>query len=669
MSTHASEPFQSDAHLRSTLEAAGIGTWEWDLARDCVRWSENLEHVIGVPMGSLGTTSSEWLCMVHPEHRLRVAKGVADFIDGTGPSEIEVCVQRPDGSTCWQSMRCSCVRDEAGRPLYLRGIAMNISARRQAQQRAAELAESLAIRERQLRLSNQAIEAERARLRAVLRDAPAAISIRSGPELALSFVNPTFRALMGERFEVGQPLAEAGPEFERCSAKLRQTFASGEPYRVNEECFPIDGQGEESSHRYFNLLLQPMRNAQGEVDSVVSFAVDVTEQVEARRRAEELAHEAETANRTKDEFLAMLGHELRNPLAPILTAIELMKLHDAGYFPRERAVIERQVKYVMRLVDDLLDVSRIAQGKVSIERQLVDLAKCVVTGIDLVRPLISQQRHSLSVQLQEGTQVFGDATRLAQVFANLLSNAAKYTGPGGHIEVGSEFEGDEIRVWVRDTGIGIRSEILASVFEPFVQERQTIDRSGGGLGLGLAIVRSLVELHGGSVEVESAGHGRGSTFSVRLPAAARIAEPASLVPAAEAPPSASCRRILVVDDNTDAAELLADALRYLGHTVTTAHEGRVALDVLDQFEPDLALLDIGLPGMDGYELARRIRSDSNHSTLQLIAVTGYGDGKARQAAHDAGFTGHLAKPVDLPALLEVIARGAKSMSGQALSVK
>jgi signal transduction histidine kinase len=455
----------------------------------------------------------------------------------------------------------------------------------------------------------------------------------------------------------GKPSLADEPGAEACMAKIRETYRTGVPYQINEARFSIEQAGGTTSNHFFNLCYQPLRNAQGEVDSVVSFAVEVTEQVEARTRAEALAKEAEEANRTKDEFLAMLGHELRNPLAPILSALEMMKLRDAEYFARERAIIERQVKYVMRLVDDLLDVSRIAQGKISLERNRVDLAKCVFTGIELSRPLLTQHRHRLLVHMKEGLNVIGDSMRLAQVFANLLTNAAKYTPPQGEIEVGSDVTDAEVRIWVRDTGIGIRQEILDTMFGLFVQERQAIDRSGGGLGLGLAIVRSLVDLHGGSVEAESPGPGLGSTFTVRIPLAPPEAEPAELPSLRASESDNVARKILVVDDNADAAELLADALRYLGHHVTTAPDGHAALELLDTLKPDLALLDIGLPGgMDGFELARRIRAHPMHSALQLIAVTGYGDGKARQTAQEAGFNGHFTKPVDLSVLLDVISR-------------
>jgi len=379
-----------------------------------------------------------------------------------------------------------------------------------------------------------------------------------------------------------------------------------------------------------------------------------------RQAADDARHLAEDATRAKDEFLAMLGHELRNPLAPILTTLQVMQLRGSGIFEQERALIDRQVRHVVRLVDDLLEVSRIARGKISLDRSVGDLGEIIARAIELASPLLEQRMHHLTVDVDEGLLVDGDPMRLAQVFANLLTNAAKYTAAGGTIAVSAKAVGQQLRVSVKDTGIGIRPDMLPIVFDLFVQGRQGLDRSEGGLGLGLSIVKSLVGLHGGTVEAHSDGSGKGSEFVIMLPSAAATGTAAALPTVKVAgrrsgPPG---RRILVVDDNEDAAHSLAEALVDLGHAVEVAHDGPEALAKLEKFSPEIALLDIGLPLMDGYELARRIRHDPRLSGVRLVSITGYGQQSDRLRAQEAGFDVHLVKPVDLGVIEQVIADAA-----------
>jgi signal transduction histidine kinase/PAS domain-containing protein len=375
----------------------------------------------------------------------------------------------------------------------------------------------------------------------------------------------------------------------------------------------------------------------------------------AYAEAERARQEAEQANRTKDEFLAMLGHELRNPLAPIVTAVHLMKMRRADLFERERTIIERQVRHLVTLVDDLLDVSRITRGKVELNREPVDLNDTVARALELAAPLIEQRKHEVALELAPLLMVDGDAVRLSQVVANLLTNAAKYTAPGGHISVRAAHADGQVVLRVRDDGIGVEPELLPRVFELFVQGRQNLDRAGGGLGLGLAIVRSVVELHGGTVAVASEGEGRGSEFTIRLPRGVMRKRSSMPAPAPGAP-VATRSRVLVVDDNTDALHTLSDALRAHGHEVHTAEDAASALAVAEQTQPEIAVLDIGLPGMDGYELARRLRQLPGFASIKLVAVTGYGQASDKQRAHEAGFDDHLVKPVALAALRAVLDR-------------
>ena len=366
--------------------------------------------------------------------------------------------------------------------------------------------------------------------------------------------------------------------------------------------------------------------------------------------------EAEAANRAKDEFLAMLGHELRNPLAPIQTALHLMELRGDGATERERTVIERQVDYLTRLVDDLLDVSRIARGKIDLRRTNVEISDIIAKAIETASPLLEQRRHILDLSVpRSGLAVDGDSVRLAQVVSNLLTNAAKYTEPGGRITIVARKIGEEVVLRVRDTGIGISREMLPRVFELFTQERQDADRAAGGLGLGLTIVRSLVTLHGGAVSATSEGPGRGSEFIVRLPAATTTQGARGADQRLDAHHAASAGiRVLVVDDNEDAADLLGEALRLKGHDVRVASDGPAALRLCADSYPQVALVDIGLPLMDGYELADRLRNMPGGADLRLVAVTGYGQEVDRQRSRAAGFDRHLVKPVHLETLEKMI---------------
>ena len=370
-----------------------------------------------------------------------------------------------------------------------------------------------------------------------------------------------------------------------------------------------------------------------------------------RRRLED---EARVANRAKDEFLAMLGHELRNPLAPIRTALELMDAHADPRTARERAVIARQVDHLVTLVDDLLDVSRITSEKLHLELRPIDIGEVIASALETASPLLEERRHHVTVSVSGPLVVAADPKRLAQVFSNLLNNAAKFTQPGGEISVSATRDGDEVAVTVRDNGVGISPEVLPSVFEMFVQERQSIERAHGGLGLGLNIVRGLVSMHGGSVAVHSEGRGKGSSFTVLLPASANApAAPAAPEAAPLAGPTGK-RRILLVDDNEDAVMLMSDLLSHLGYETRVALDGGAALAAAVEFRPEIALLDIGLPVMNGYDLARELRARLGAATPRMIAVTGYGQDKDQELARAAGFDRHLTKPVSVELLRRTI---------------
>ena len=380
----------------------------------------------------------------------------------------------------------------------------------------------------------------------------------------------------------------------------------------------------------------------------------------ARAQAEvdraELIVQLESANRSKDEFLAMLGHELRNPLAPIATALHLMKLRNETHPSRELEIIERQVQHLMRLIDDLFDVARVTRGKVDLELRTVEIASAIARGIEIASPLIEQRRHTLTVDVPpQGLRVDGDDHRLAQVFSNLLTNAARYTPTGGAISLSARAEAGMVVIAVKDNGIGIDGALLPRIFDAFVQGSRAIDRTAGGLGIGLALVRNLVTLHGGTVVVSSTSFTRGSEFTVRIPMSmATVTPPPAPAQRAPASPRSASDSVLVVDDNQDAAELLATIVRMHGYRVEVAHDGPGALDRLDEFSPGVIILDIGLPDMDGYELARRIRERPEQRRARLIALTGYGQRSDREQSSEAGFELHLVKPVNAGHLLDTL---------------
>jgi PAS domain S-box-containing protein len=365
-------------------------------------------------------------------------------------------------------------------------------------------------------------------------------------------------------------------------------------------------------------------------------------------------------SRRKDEFLAMLAHELRNPLAPLRNGLEIMDLvgEDASALRESRRIMQRQLDQMVRLVDDLLDISRITRGKLELRKERVDLAKVVHVAVETSTPSIEAAGHELVLSLpDESIQLSADVTRLAQVFANLLNNSAKYTPPGGRIELSVHRDGGEAVISIRDNGIGISANMLPLIFDMFTQVDRSLERAQGGLGIGLTLVRRLVEMHGGCVEAHSAGEGQGAEFVVRLPIAVQPAESNELPEPAAAPAGLAARRILVVDDNRDSAVTLSMMLRLMGNEIHTAFDGAAALQAADQFRPDLIVLDIGLPKMNGYEVARHVRQQPWGRDMVLVALTGWGQEEDRRRSQQAGFNYHFVKPIDIDDLKRVLQDG------------
>ena len=424
-----------------------------------------------------------------------------------------------------------------------------------------------------------------------------------------------------------------------------QRAARGAEVRNHEEEIRFDDG--KVIHLYGSAV--PLRDPNGAPRGSIGAFVDVTRLKQAEAALLE-------ADRRKDEFLALLSHELRNPLAPILTAAEIMKLRGDVPAPQEREVIVRQAHYLVRLVDDLLDVSRVARGKVTLSKKRLELADVVAKAVEATAPLLEQRQHQLDIRVaSHGLPVEADEIRLTQVVNNLLTNAARYTDPGGRIEVNAGREGEEVVLRVRDNGAGIAPALLPHVFEMFVQGARGSDRSEGGLGLGLSLVQSLTALHGGTVTVQSDGLGRGSEFTIRLPASAPPLHPVPLAALATRRIASGCgHRILVVDDNRDAGTMISKLLAEAGYEVQVVGDALQALSVAPTFRPHVAIVDIGLPVMDGYTLGCELRARMGGGAPTLVALTGYGQERDQRRSAEAGFALHLVKPVDAERLTQFI---------------
>jgi signal transduction histidine kinase/ActR/RegA family two-component response regulator len=507
-------------------------------------------------------------------------------------------------------------------------------------------------------LAEQYRDEENERLRGLFAQAPGIMAVLRGPEHVFELTNQSYMQLIGHRQVIGRRAREALPEIvgQGFFELLDRVYATGEPFvghalpvRLQRE---PDGPLEE---RYIDFVYQPIRDAGGAVSGIFVEGSDVT----GRKLVED---ELRAANRQKDQFLAMLAHELRNPLAPIMTAAQLLKLGrlDGNSVANASEIIVRQAEHMTDLVNDLLDVSRVTRGLVTLEKEELDLNAIVSAAVEQVRPLIDARRHALTLRLSgQPAHVIGDRTRLVQVISNILNNAAKYTAPGGRIVLAVTVEDGRATVAVRDNGVGIAPEVLPYIFDLFTQAERTPDRSQGGLGIGLALVKSLVALHGGSVNARSEGLGQGSEFSICLPAVARApaeAHDAGAANDAYVAPDNGNLRVLVVDDNADAAQMLAALLEVQGHAVSVEYDARGALARARSEHPDVLLLDIGLPDMDGYELARRLRAQPENARATLVALTGYGQNQDRAEARQAGFDHYLVKPADLNEVNDVLAQ-------------
>jgi len=508
------------------------------------------------------------------------------------------------------------------------------------------------------RRAERAIRERTAQFEILLNEAPLGVYLVDD-EFRIRAVNPTARPVFGDIPDlIGRDFGEVihtlwQKEYaDEIVARFRNTLETGEPYVVPERAEKRRDRGVTEYYQWqINRIPLPEDRC-----GVVCYFRDISAEVTTREALAENERRLREESQRKDEFLATLAHELRNPLMPVRMTLTRMRRRgvQAPGDGRGLDMVDRQVKNLERIVDDLLEVSRISSGKIELRKERLDLIVAINHALESARDLITQRKHRVSLTVPMGPIVVAaDPVRIEQILTNLLINAAKYTHPGGEIWVSLERASGHVEIRVRDAGIGISPELLPRVFEMFEQGRRDLARSTGGLGIGLSIVKKLTELHGGSVVAKSAGIDKGSEFIVRLPAHAEdgVALPVTS-PKDPAGISGSARRILVVDDNVDAAESFADLLKEMGHEVRIANDGRAALEMNLEWRAEIIFLDIGLPGMDGYEVARQIRVQND--TTRLVALTGYGHESARSMSVQAGFVRHLVKPPDIAAVVAVL---------------
>lgn len=609
--------------LRLALEAGHMGTWHYTIGTGEVKWSPGLEAIHGYAPGGFPGTFEAFRNEIHPDDRERVLEAIGATVEQRRDHQVEYRIVRADGSVRWVEGRGQLFCDPQGRPQRIVGVCQDVTDRRHAEER--------------FRLGVEA--------------APAAM-IMVDQRGVIVLVNALTERLLGYTRDelVGQSIDRLVPSRLRGGhVEHRAGFFADfrqRPMGAGRDLYAVRKDGSEVP---VEIGLSPLDTADGRF--VLAAVTDITQRKEAERALQE-------GDRRKDEFLAMLAHELRNPLGAITNAAQLLKQlgPPEGHLRFATDVIGRQAAHLAHIVDDLLDVSRISRGHFVLRREAIPLATAVALALETARPLIDarQQRFTLQVP-PDPIWVHGDATRLAQVIGNLLSNASRYTQQGGEISLSVDHVDGEGVVRVQDSGIGIAPEMIPRVFDLFVQGGRPSDRAPGGLGLGLTLARRLTEMHGGRLEAFSAGVGQGSVFVVRLPVFAGEA-PDEPDRSSVHPHQAVGRRILVVDDNADAAEVLAAALDMSGHDVRVALDGPSALEAETAFRPEVVLLDIGLPGMDGYEVGRRLKAMRGHDGIVLVALTGYGQEEDRRRARDAGFDHHLVKPITPEAILDVLGR-------------
>jgi PAS domain S-box-containing protein len=616
-----------EQRLRLALRAGGTGVWSWEIASGRMVWSEEAYAIAGVAPSAFDGSFETFERLVHPADRERVLQDIQTCVADGGEYANEFRIVRPDGAIRLVTNLGLVERGEDGRPASMVGTITDVTEQRAAQAKLRE-------RERQLQ--------------AVADNTPDILA-RFDRDMRHVFVNAAAERATGVAVasflgKTNRELGMATPLCDQWEAAIARVFRTRLPFSYE---FQFTGQAGQIQH--YAARLVPEFDPAGSLEHVLCVSHDVT----ARKLAEDLLREAD---RRKDVFLATLAHELRNPLAPIRTGLELLKLsNDPESQARTIARMDRQVAQMVHLIDDLMDVSRITSGKVDLQRERTCLQDVLAGAVDAASAIMERAGHDLQLEWpQDRIWVDGDAARLTQIVANLLTNAGKYTPNGGRIVLSLRAEGDQALLSVHDTGLGIPPEMIVRIFDMFTQVNHTLERAQGGLGIGLALVRRLVELHGGTIEVASAGADQGSTFTVRLPLA-HTSEPIVTKSAVNAlPATPRRRRALVVDDNVDAAESLAQLVGAFGSEVRIALSGREALDVAATFQPEIVFLDIGMPEMNGYDAAQRFRQNPQLSEVMLVAVTGWGSEDDRRRSKLAGFDHHHTKPLEAQVVSQLL---------------
>ena len=615
--------------LSLVLRAGRAGLWDWEIKRGPVAFvSPEYRELYGMTADE-PVTYDRWLEGIYPEDRARVeAYGREFFARGTTYS-IEFRIDHPTRGLRWFGSMGRLYRDADGHPERFSGINLDITALRQAELARRESEE---------------------RFRKIVENAATGIAI-TDVRGRFEQCNPAYTALLGYREDELRERELASlvhPEDRAANLAATRRLIAGEVASFEIENRYVRKDGE---LRWVRTYVSVLTSEAGKPAHLLALVTDTT-----HRHLEEDA--LKESDRRKDEFLATLAHELRNPLAPLRTGFEVLKMAtDQDTRERARAMMARQLEHMVRLIDDLLDVSRISRGKLELKREAVSLQLVVQHAVETAWPLIEAHRLVLVTHTpDEPVWVDGDLTRLAQVVGNLLNNSTKYTPDGGRIELTIAVDRGQALVQVTDTGVGITPQMLPAVFDLFAQAARDRGRAQGGLGIGLFLVRRIVELHGGTITAESPGLDRGSTFTIRFPLAAGP-RPPMVRGRAEVPHvGPTGRRILVVDDNEDAAELLATVLALHGYETRIAHDAASALVEARSFAPEVAVLDIGLPGVSGHELARQLRADPALGRTVLIALTGWGGQEDKRRTAEAGFDYHLTKPVDVAAIEDILAR-------------
>jgi PAS domain S-box-containing protein len=659
---------QREQQLMMALNAGRMGTWEWNIHTGVVTWSRNLAALHGFQDHEFDGTFEAFMETVHPDDRLVVLNAIQKALMQQQEYIIEYRSRRPDNTTFYTHARGTVVV-KGGKPVRMLGLCADITERRETmmalqrahdeleqkvRERTLELnraVESLNTEIKQHELTEQALRSSELRYRQLVEHSPEPVIVIRDKRIA--FINRAALGLFGaeksEQLLIRPPLELIHPDDrERFSGRLADVLKGNVTPLFQKRIVRLDG-----VVRDVDLIASPYSDQDGQAIQLV--LRDITE----RRRGEEALKDQA---RRKDEFIAMLAHELRNPMAPIRNAVNLVKTMITADSKIRRSVdmIDRQITHMVRLVDDLLDVSRISHGKILLRKQRLDLVKLLRTVLDEYGAEMEARKHVLEASLPaEPLWIDGDPTRLTQVVGNLLHNAAKFTPPGGRITLSASKTTDNFATFsVRDTGIGMEPEIVEKIFMPFTQAEHDLSRSFGGLGLGLALARGLVEMHGGRISATSEGIGRGAEFTVALPQATAPAVP---LPEAGAEAAAAALKILIVEDNLDAAESLRLLLENYGHTVAVAYSGLEGLDIASEFHPDVIFCDIGLPqGMSGYDFATRYRNMPIAHHAHLIAMTGYGQMDDKRHALEAGFDHHITKPSDITELKALLAQISKA---------